>query len=440
MGGSRVRRTLVRIAASASDDSKREDRSKKGSSYEQGTRRRGRPAWKRSPYDTPLRDGNRDRLIGLVTDRAARMLCTELSLGPDAALGAWFLAFVERHPIPRDGAWDDVSGEAFLRALLTMDFTSSEWDAALFGPLVAAQGDPVEVDVKLDADEDVPRMDPRALALRVMELRAQVAADFTAVLGGVKDANAELLREVLQRSLEGSGGESTSTSTTEKEKEKDGKAEAEAGSEAVSKAPSAAATAATDGKDQGPAKGASKDAGAANGKAKGETKSEGDLSQDASPTAVATRKANSERIIGLLTDRASKTLAYYLMETNPTLCAWWTDFLRVSRITWDQGGPHASGEIFLRRLFSMNLTTASWGEHVGMDEMYRNFGAIAVDPRQMAQRVMDIRAQLAKEFIDDLSNMEEENAILYREALQRSFQFTVKSMDDLNDLAGGKRA
>lgn len=44
-----------------------------------------------------------------------------------------------------------------------------------------------------------------------------------------------------------------------------------------------------------------------------------------------------------------------------------------------------------RRLFSMNLTTASWGEHVGMDEMYRNFGAIAVDPRQMAQRVMDIR-------------------------------------------------
>ena len=52
-----------------------------------------------------------------------------------------------------------------------MDFTSSEWDAALFGPLVAAQGDPVEVDVKLDADEDVPRMDPRALALRVMELR-----------------------------------------------------------------------------------------------------------------------------------------------------------------------------------------------------------------------------------------------------------------------------
>lgn len=55
-------------------------------------------------------------------------------------------------------------------------------------------------------------------------------------------------------------------------------------------------------------------------------------------------------------------------------------------------------------------------------------------------RVPTPSAQLAKEFIDDLSNMEEENAILYREALQRSFQFTVKSMDDLNDLAGGKRA
>ena len=32
-------------------------------------RRRGRPAWLRSPNDSPYRDGNRDRLIGLLTDR-----------------------------------------------------------------------------------------------------------------------------------------------------------------------------------------------------------------------------------------------------------------------------------------------------------------------------------------------------------------------------------
>lgn len=32
-------------------------------------RRKGRPAHMRSPYDTPLRDGNRDRVLGLLTER-----------------------------------------------------------------------------------------------------------------------------------------------------------------------------------------------------------------------------------------------------------------------------------------------------------------------------------------------------------------------------------
>jgi hypothetical protein len=44
-------------------------RSNKGSSYSNKNRRRGRAAWLRSPDDTPLRDGNRDRLMGLLTDR-----------------------------------------------------------------------------------------------------------------------------------------------------------------------------------------------------------------------------------------------------------------------------------------------------------------------------------------------------------------------------------
>lgn len=44
-------------------------RSNKGSSYSNKTRRRGRAAWLRSPEDSPLRDGNRDRLMGLLTDR-----------------------------------------------------------------------------------------------------------------------------------------------------------------------------------------------------------------------------------------------------------------------------------------------------------------------------------------------------------------------------------
>jgi hypothetical protein len=35
-----------------------------GASHAKKVRRLGRPAWKRSPDDTPLRDGNRDRIQG----------------------------------------------------------------------------------------------------------------------------------------------------------------------------------------------------------------------------------------------------------------------------------------------------------------------------------------------------------------------------------------
>ncbi len=49
-------------------------RSQKGAQYENANRRRGRPAWRRSPDDSPLRDGNRDRLIGFLTERAAKTL------------------------------------------------------------------------------------------------------------------------------------------------------------------------------------------------------------------------------------------------------------------------------------------------------------------------------------------------------------------------------
>ena len=54
-------------------------RSKHGSSYENKKRRRGRPAWTRSPDDSPFRDGNRDRLIGLLTERATKTLIYYLS-------------------------------------------------------------------------------------------------------------------------------------------------------------------------------------------------------------------------------------------------------------------------------------------------------------------------------------------------------------------------
>ena len=66
----RALRSRFTLSAAASDDPNCDRaKSQKGKNFEDKKRRRGRPAHLRSPYDTPLRDGNRDRLIGLLTDR-----------------------------------------------------------------------------------------------------------------------------------------------------------------------------------------------------------------------------------------------------------------------------------------------------------------------------------------------------------------------------------
>lgn len=109
------------------DDDK--SRSRKGSQFEKGTRRRGRPAWQRSPDDTPLRDGNRDRLYGLLTERAVRTLLVYLQ-ELNVIHFQWLLEFYRAHEIPLQGQWDEVSGDAFLRTLLQMPVQSASFRAA----------------------------------------------------------------------------------------------------------------------------------------------------------------------------------------------------------------------------------------------------------------------------------------------------------------------
>jgi hypothetical protein len=75
-------------------------RSGKGGSFDDEKRRRGRPAWQRSPDDTPMRDGNRDRVIGLVTERAARTLCYYLS-ETNLNVYHWLMRFMDENPIPK---------------------------------------------------------------------------------------------------------------------------------------------------------------------------------------------------------------------------------------------------------------------------------------------------------------------------------------------------
>lgn len=154
-------------------------------SYDSKTRRRGRPAWQRSPDDTPLRDGNRDRVVGLLTDRATRTLIYYLS-ETNVHTMHWLSTFLKNNPIPRDGAWDDVSGETFLRTLMSMPPEEAKYDVgrdALFDNIGSLT------------------VDPRQMAQRIMDIRVQVAQEFTQDLLNVQQENADLLRESLVASL-----------------------------------------------------------------------------------------------------------------------------------------------------------------------------------------------------------------------------------------------
>lgn len=161
-------------------------RSRKGKAYEKKTRRRGRPAHTRSPDDTPLRDGNRDRLMGLLTERAVKTLLFYL-METNLNLHYWLSAFLAAHPIPRDGAWDDVSGESFLRTLLGMPVQEAKYSVGRSQMYDHVKGMGV---------------DPRSLAQRIMDIRRQMATEFIIDLQDVPEENLLLLRESLSSSLE----------------------------------------------------------------------------------------------------------------------------------------------------------------------------------------------------------------------------------------------
>ncbi|BDA42224.1 hypothetical protein COCOBI_03-1110 [Coccomyxa sp. Obi] len=162
-------------------DDKSNPRSRKGSSYENKNRRRGRPAWQRSADDTPLRDGNRDRLIGLLTERAARTLLYYLS-ETNQHLYYWFSIYIRDNPIPRNGHWDDVSGETFLRNLLSRGIEKAQYTLG-HGEMYDHFG--------------ACGVDPRNIAQRVMDIRTQIAKEMVQDLGNIAEENSLLMRETL---------------------------------------------------------------------------------------------------------------------------------------------------------------------------------------------------------------------------------------------------
>lgn len=50
----------------------------------------------------------------------------------------------------------------------------------------------------------------------------------------------------------------------------------------------------------------------------------------------------------------------------------------------------------------------------GRDSLFDNASSCGVDPRSIAQRIMDIRTQLSEEFVQELQAIAEENSLLLR--------------------------
>jgi len=138
------------------------------------------------PDDSPLRDGNRDRLVGLLTQRACKTLlfyCSETN----QHMYHWLNAFVEQNPIPREGKVEDISGETFLMELMQR-------------PAEQARAQPW-LDPLFDCSTPLT-VDPRQVAQRIMDIRVQIARELQQDLNKIEEENMEMLRQSLMLSLE----------------------------------------------------------------------------------------------------------------------------------------------------------------------------------------------------------------------------------------------
>jgi len=90
--------------------------------------------------------------------------------------------------------------------------------------------------------------------------------------------------------------------------------------------------------------------------------------------------------MGLLTERAAKTLLYYFFEMNPTLYGWFNMYLKENEIPREGNWDDISGETFLRTLLSMQIEETNWGKQVGVENLYNSFGGLIVDPVRMRLR------------------------------------------------------
>jgi len=118
-----------------------------------------------------------------------------------------------------------------------------------------------------------------------------------------------------------------------------------------------------------------------------------------------------------------------LSELNPTVYAWFSNYLKSHKIPRDGNWDDVSGETFLRGLLAMPVEETNWGQQTGRNPMYDNTRPIGVDPRNLAQRVMEIRTQIAKEWREELAGIGDENVTLMKETLFSSLSLGLGDVD-----------
>lgn len=75
--------------------------------------------------------------------------------------------YIRQNPIPLDGNWDAVSGEEFLRKLLTEGVDATTYKGGVRDPLFSCVG--------------TIGVDPRAIGQRIMDIRSALAKEFIQV-------------------------------------------------------------------------------------------------------------------------------------------------------------------------------------------------------------------------------------------------------------------
>jgi hypothetical protein len=119
---------------------------------------------------------------------------------------------------------------------------------------------------------------------------------------------------------------------------------------------------------------------------------------------------------GLLTERAVRTLLHYCTETNQHLHGWLSAYAEANPVPHRGSWEDISGDTFLLGLLQQNVVVQV-SARPGMDPLFDCSPRLSIDPRQVAQRIMDIRAVLAREFVEDLKGVEEDNLQLLRDCL-----------------------